>query len=1450
VLTGIIILVLLAIFSLQFSSVQTYLTKKIAQHLSQELDSDISLERIYFKPFSSIEVQGFQIKDPNGVTMLHTRKLLADFSLTYILTNRLTIKEVKLTDAYVNLEIYADSSNFSRLIRYFATDKGKTKPSKKKFKLDLNRVELDNNHFKLVNHNFNHHNKGVDFSDLDVTEISTVLENIRLDTIMQADIHKLTLKEKSGLHLRHLSAQASYSGHQMEFQQLYLATNSSIVQDYLKFEYESMKDFSDFIQKVRITANLKDSYVDSRDIEFFAPTMKYVVFETAIQKGAVKGTVSDIKAQNIQLTTAQSTALQGNFTIKGLPDIDKTVFDVDLRKLQTTPNDVEILVPKFANKAHFDLPQELHRLEQVSFQGKFQGLYNDFLVDGKVETALGKLATRSQIDIKKSLSYKGTVKSDLFEVGKFIQQGKLGSSALDLTFDGQGLILEDLILNTQGTLTDSQIRGYTYDSIELDTHIAQQTLEAKGTVTDDNLKLQYNAVIDWNEQAPNYLLDADIAYAQLSKLKWLKQDSIIIHRARINTNIIGNSLNTITGHFDADSVQFSTTKGDFHIHKINFTAEGSQEDRTLLFNSDMADAKMYGNIDLNTLDAYFMSLAMRYAPAIDIPVKPYNKQNFDLEINVHSFKPIAALLDRSLNLDNGTHLKASFSTDRYTANFVAFSPLVEFKGLRLTNLAIQENADDKAFSLNIYADRLNLSDSVYINHIVLHNVLANDSLNFNVIMSDKNAPNYLDLKGNIHFAHHAPAYIKFEPSTILINKEYWNLNNDATMRVSKGKIYLSNLLLQQDKQQVKLDGILSDENDKLNVAFNQFGLSSLNGITNPLGIELEGTLNGKMEVQSIFKKPFFSANIQTSPIIYNQMPVGKLDLLADFDPLTGLANIDLQLADDQSRGITLGGHYNFFDENEKLSIEGKLNEADLAIFQPFLRNLVSDLQGKGNGDITIKGTFKNPKISGIARIQQAAFTVNYLQTHYRIDNQSALVENNAIMLQNVTIKDTHGRTAAANGIINLTNIANPYIDVDIAGSNIMILNTTFKDNNLYYGTAFASGTFRFKGHTSAIDININARSENNTVLTIPFNSAMTVADSDFIYFIGKDSTENKKQERRSLFKGLTMNMNIIVTPVAEINLPTNLGTLKGNGEGEITMKISSLGDFEMFGDYQVTDGKFHFTAQDFINKYFDIKEGGTIRWTGNPSEAVINLNAIYQQRTAVGPLYNAAGRAGEDERVLAQADMLIKGTLEQPDITFDLNFPQNPYIKDELQGYLSDANNVNQQALSLIVRRSFTPSSTNEIGREVNNTLLSAGTEIAFNQLNNIISQSLNINFFDLNIRSFNDASASVRLLNDRLVLTGGITDRTNYQATDLTFFREGVTTDAELTYRLRKDGNLMLRAYNRPYTRNFLIRMNDAEYISALGLIYRQEFNSIREFWQKLWIWDSRKNRPKTESK
>lgn len=1431
------------LFSLQFAAVQTYLTQRVADFLGKELQAKITLEKVFFKPFSTLTLHNLAVVETSGDTTLSVKELHASLNLRNFFNNKITIEELKLEEALLNYEVYADSTNLTKYIRLFSKPKTAKKKPSKKLELKIDKIQFANNKLRLINHKYKYPRRGVNFANLYITELSGTVDKIKIDSVKTARISKLTLKERSGFSLKELSSEVVLSDHKMEFSKLVLRTNRSQLRDYLAFKYNDIKDFGEFIDKVQVTLLLKNSSVDSRDIAFFAPDVEQIRFFTEIKRAQLKGTVKHIVARDVDMTTAQHTRLSGNFRIIGLPNINKTIFDFDIAQLNSTAPDIELLVAQLSNAKTFNLPSAIHHLKKIHYQGLFKGHYNDFDVKGNLSTGLGSLQTDAHIRIDKELAYDGSIKSNSFLLGDFVEQKFLGKTGFNLEFEGWGLSPNVLQASFKGTIHSFHLQNYNYQQIRLEGTVQNRILNVNGSVQDPNLEMNYDAELDWNGEQPNYKILSTISYASPNKLQWLTKDSVIIHHAQLSTELNGNSLNTLKGNTTVQDLLFTTTKGEFLIQQIDFAASGNQNNRKIDLTSDVLDIHLKGNIDLNTVVPYFRSLAMRYAPAINIETTPYNPQNFNLEVKVKSFKPISALLDPNLKLDDGAQLNAQFSSEDYTAQFEAYSPSITYKGIKISNLTINENADQRAFSLNINADRINFSDSTYINHIAISNVLANDSLVFNIELSDKKATNYLNLNGDIYFAYHQPANIHLRPSEIIINRENWNINDDARLRVSKGKIYIENLLVSHDRQKIRFDGILSNDDDRLQVKFNDFSLASLGGVTRPLGIDLQGDMNGELNITSVFRKPLASANIHTSPILYNDIPVGKLDLRADFEPVAGSVLIDLQLLDEQRRGILVNGNYNLYDENEPLNLKGTLKETDLTIFQPFLSNLVSDLRGKGNANVDIKGTFKNPKITGIGRFTGAEFTVNYLNTHYFVNNQTALVENNAIILQNLVLRDIKGNRAQANGLVNLQKLANPYIDVDLRASNFMILNTTFKDNNLYFGTAFASGIFKFKGYTSAIDIDINVKSETGTSITLPFNTAMTVSESDFVYFVSKDSTENQKKDKQRVLQGLTMNMNLNFTPEAEVNLQTTMGSLKGNGNGNINMKISSLGDFEMFGDYVVRSGKFHFTAQDFINKFFDIKEGGTIRWTGNPSEAIINLNAIYQQRTAIGPLYNAAGHSGENERVLAQADMLIKGTLSQPDVTFDLNFPQNPYIKDQLQSYLSDANNINQQALSLIVRRSFTPSSTNEIGREVNNTLLSAGTEIAFNQLNNIISQSLNMNFLDLNIRSFNDASASLRLLNDRLVLSGGISDRSNYEATDLTFFRQGVTTDAELTFKLRKEGNLLLRAYNRPYTRNFLIRSTDAEYISAIGLAYRQEFNSLGEFWRKIWQRSNRKD-------
>ena len=143
------------------------------------------------------------------------------------------------------------------------------------------------------------------------------------------------------------------------------------------------------------------------------------------------------------------------------------------------------------------------------------------------------------------------------------------------------------------------------------------------------------------------------------------------------------------------------------------------------------------------------------------------------------------------------------------------------------------------------------------------------------------------------------------------------------------------------------------------------------------------------------------------------------------------------------------------------------------------------------------------------------------------------------------------------------------------------------------------------------------------------------------------------------------------------------------------------------------------------------------------------MTAVYELRTDIGPLYAAAGQASNAKQssnlTLVQAELILTYIHSlAPVIDFDFNFPTDPSIKDDLSTYLSDDFNRNQQAVSVIVTRNFW---NGALSNQALSTAGTAVTELAFSKLNAIVSQSNAIKNLDVNMRSYNDASASLRLL-------------------------------------------------------------------------------------------------------
>lgn len=1425
---------------------------------------------LYIKPFKSLVLDSLYIEDYEKDTLLFTRRLTVDLNMLSRKLRKISVNTVQMDNGRFYLKQYKDSTtNLEFIINYFNT--GTPTPRKKvrkPFDVTFDKIVLNNIAFKYKNFNNPKPVNRVNFNDIDLRNLSTTILN--LDTkkhLVKAGFRNLTFKEKSGFYLKNLSTNATIDSNQMEFKQLILETPDTKMSDYLLLKYRNFKDFGKFISKVYMKAHFDDVRIHTRDAAYFLPGLSKSNIDFRVN-GDASGYVNNLKTRNFTLRSGQSTYMKGDFNIKGLPDIKNVRLDLNFDQIATNKKDLDRIIAKMTGSKTSLIPVIVNKFGNINFSGRFSGVANDFTAFGEFKTRLGRVITdlNMKFDPKGYPSYKGSLKAYDFNLADLLDRSDLGRTTLSADITGRGFVINSLHEQLAGNIQYFDYNGYRYSNIILDGSFTNRLFDGKVRINDRNVKLDFDGNIDLKPNRPVFNFDAVIRGANLHVLNFTK-DTLQID-ADFTTNFSGSNLDNIQGSFQIEKVRLTNTEDSFVIDSVDLTAIGIGNNRSLNIRSDILDASIKGQYDLNTLPSYFKSVANKYIPSLGLNYVKSGIQNFDFILNIKHFEPVSMLFIPDLKIPEGASFNGKFVYAENIANLNGSVKFLQYKAHKVNNLIIDESTSADAMNLFITSDRIDITDSLYIKNINIANILRNDSLNLNIKLSDKDAINQLDLNSLVEFNTSGPEMVRLSilPSDVIINREAWKIQEKVSFSFDEGRGQNENFSLLRrtkvtgfqlfrDNQILTIDGIISkNPDDELLIGFNKFRLSTFNPLTKPLGINLKGELNGNARFAGIIGTTNVNSSMKVDSLNYNNVTIGDLNLVAGLDNATKLINVKMDIQNKGVKTLDISGTYNANSDQNKLDMDVIMNDNEVILFQPFLKNLVSNMNGKASAKLKVTGKLLNPKISGNLSLKNAGMTVNYLKTPYKISDDF-IVENSVIKLSGLRLKDINNNEAIVNGTVDMGNPLNPEIHIDIVAKNFMALNTTAKDNPMYYGIAYGTGVFSFNGPTNDMKIQIDAKTEAGTVFNIPLNSSATVSKTDFITFVAKDSSLNVPKE--TSFKGLTMNFELQVDENSEVNIFTELGKLSGRGKSQLSLNITSLGDFEMFGDYLISSGKFQFTAQDFINKLFKISEGGSIRWTGNPVEAAINLKALYEVRASISPLYLAAGRPTQgDQKVAAEAVMNLSGPLLTPNISFDINFPSNAYIKDELQSYLSDVNNTNQQALSLIVRRSFAGSADQNagIGGMAKSTFISAGSELFFNQLNTILTQSLNLNFVDLNIRSFSDASASFRFLNDRLILTGGVSDRTIRGGTFSDFSVIGggtlVARDVEALYLIKKNGDLVLRASNKLNNRNFLSNLANDEYVSAIGLVYRIEFDSFKELLGFL-IGNKRKEeREKTDQK
>ena len=251
-------------------------------------------------------------------------------------------------------------------------------------------------------------------------------------------------------------------------------------------------------------------------------------------------------------------------------------------------------------------------------------------------------------------------------------------------------------------------------------------------------------------------------------------------------------------------------------------------------------------------------------------------------------------------------------------------------------------------------------------------------------------------------------------------------------------------------------------------------------------------------------------------------------------------------------------------------------------------------------DVSILGEGRMAELKGEIDVDSLATTIAYTQCRYMAPKAKVKVRNNRFIATDVPVMDQGKGKGVMSLDVSLAHLSNIEYNLDLKVNNMKVLNTTDRDNSMFYGSVFASGTGTVRGDKAGVKMDFVARSEDNSKFYMPLTDNSDIQSADFVKFATKKSDttsylmrkkmmfENRRKRRISSGSAMDITMALDVRPNAEAQLvidPTVGDIIKGTGEGLLNMRVNPQADiFEMYGDYTIEKGSYLFTLQNVINK--------------------------------------------------------------------------------------------------------------------------------------------------------------------------------------------------------------------------------------------------------------------------
>lgn len=1175
-----------------------------------------------------------------------------------------------------------------------------------------------------------------DASRLKIEKISGTINNFSfLNDTIKANVD-ITAKERCGFLLKQLKTNFRLTPQIMEFAKLNLVTPKSNIQYYYAMKFSDFnKDFTNFIEKVTMTANFRNSIINSDDIAYFAPEANAWKKKINIT-GEGKGTVTNLSIKNLFARVGNNTTIAGNISIVGLPAIDKTIFDFQDGNLQTNYKDATLFIPSLSQ---VEVPS-LVSLGELKFNGNFKGTINKFTTSGNYSTRLGGFSADIAMEFphKSAPIYTARLITRQFDIGRFLVVKDLGTMTFDGSIKGDGLTLSSLKTAVKGNISNVSFKDYAYQSMNVEGTFQRKQFDGSIKLDDDNINLFTTVKIDFTGDLPRFNILGDLSKSNFQKLNLYNKK--LEATGLFDVNFSGKNIDEFLGSIKVynTSVLYDTVR--INLDSLSLQSDFENGKRILALRSNEFDASIDGNFTINELPNTFQLFLHNYFPSyIKAPSSSNNKQELNFIVNTKNIEGYTHLFSKDISGLSSSSIGGTINITDTIFEINADVPELAFKKNIFTNIRLAGRGNYNELQLIGDIENIHVGDSTHFPNTNIKIISKKDLSVVSLKTKANNTLNELNFNTNLS-TYKDGVKINFNPSDFVINDKRWLLEKEGEIVIRKNFVSAENVRFTQSLQHIDVQTTYDEEFNKSNlvVKLQNVNLNDFAPFIVGENTRLEGVVSGEAVMKDFFGKFKVETELKAEYLRFDNDSIGLVNVIGDYNSNNKKINFNVT-SDNDLYNFLASGSYNLADTTGRpLRTSINLSNTKVNILNKFLDNIFSDINGLATGELKINGNPNKPDLIGRVTLHKGSLIVNFTKVKYFVDSATFVFTEGLIDFGKFNIEDKFGNKGLVKGKLYQHQLKDLKFDIDLSTNKLLLIDTKATDNNQFYGTAIGKATMKISGPQENIHIGIAGEPVDSSHIFIPTNTTRESAEADFIVF--KEYGTEMKSVKMQSATNVVVDLDLTANPLAKIDVildPLTGDIIKAIGNGRLRIHAGTVDNLTMNGRYEIQSGSYDFEFQSFIKKPFILRENANsfIEWNGDPYNAKMSIEALYiAERVRLGDLVGAQNLGGSVQGYQGDVYVIAKlnGKLTKPDINFRIDFPAGSQVKNDetFNQFLSklerDDNEMIKQVTYLIVFGSFAPYGE---GRKIQANLATLGyntlSDLFSKQINNVVSNIL-----------------------------------------------------------------------------------------------------------------------------